>query len=602
MQNLNQASQHKLLYFCDYWRDFTAHSEDKINKRRYFTNLEQDSINYILYNPKELFKEFIDEIEMKNLSNGDNKKFFTKNIKELVDLKIGALSFLESNLKIMVQQFNQKDDFSYLLYTLKFALDEMKNFRLGKECVKELAEILTSDDSLDKNKDNIKHLVHFIVFELQDKGFSHSRINKIFNDKDSFTDKDKILAINDYFEQETIPVRFIFRVKGIKGKLNLETDDIEIYNPLEKPLMNIKLNDRKELYDENFGLQDSQKASQGLKCNIAVKVNTISNDSESGKYESIRKAHIFFDSIMSRYFAIKVKLDLDTTKYYVIDEIGNVVGGSFGVGKEFMDYQNAEHIENIGVEDELLRYYQTLTLQNNLLHIDNQISRALTWKRKALEATNYNESILWHWVGIENLFNYKNETAKLIFRIAPKILTKTYIYHLINQIFLEIRAKSFPFQNYNITEKAQKIIENMPEHMTYKEFIEKAKEIYKELDKNSFIYEKIEKFVGIFESKEKLRQFIENYKSQVEQKILFLYRLRNKIAHNANKEHNATIIYYKNFADYISTILICYFIDKRILDYKDNNEILYLGEYEYNKVLLDIEHFGIDCILAPKDN
>ena len=112
MQNLNQASQHKLRYFYDYWNEFTAHSEDKINKRRYFKNLEQDSINYILYNPKELFKEFIDEIEMKNLSNRDNKKFFMENIKNLVNLKICALSFLESNLKIMVQQFNQKDDFS----------------------------------------------------------------------------------------------------------------------------------------------------------------------------------------------------------------------------------------------------------------------------------------------------------------------------------------------------------------------------------------------------------------------------------------------------------------------------------------------------------
>lgn len=31
-------------------------------------NLEQDSINPILYNPKELFKEFIDEIEKHNIS------------------------------------------------------------------------------------------------------------------------------------------------------------------------------------------------------------------------------------------------------------------------------------------------------------------------------------------------------------------------------------------------------------------------------------------------------------------------------------------------------------------------------------------------------
>lgn len=643
MQNLNQASQHKLRYFYDYWRDFTAHSEDKINERRYFKNLEQDSINYILYNPKELFKEFIDEIEIKNLSNGDNKKFFMENIKNFVNLKIGALSFLESNLKIMVQQFNQKDDFSYLLYTLKFALDEMKNFKLGKECVKELAEILTNDDSLDKNKDNIKHLVHFIVFELQDKGFSHSRINKIINDifseyreikgcattdfphnikqnkntkkdkieyqtrlksfMDSLTNKDRILAINNYFEQETIPVRFIFRVKGIKGELNIKTNDIEIYNPLKKKLIAKKSpNEHNDSYDETFGLQDSQKAILGFRCNIAIKVDTMLNDIESAKYEAIRKAHIFFDSIMSRHFYIRTKLSLDTTQHYVIDNNAYVVSVSFRINDEFISYQNAEFTENIDINEQHLRYYNTLTLQENLTDVDKQISRALTWKRKALEATNYNESILWHWVGIENLFHSTNETIKLIFRIAPKILTKTYIYHFINQILNDLHNKSFPFYNGNITEEARKLIENMPNNMTYKECVENIKKICEVLDKNSFIYEKLEKFVGIFENKEKLRQFIENYKSQVEQKILFLYRLRNKIAHNANKEHNATIIYYKNFADYISTMLICYFIDKRILDYKDNNEILYLGEYEYNKMLLDIEYFGIDCILAPKDN
>ena len=80
MQNLNQMNQNKLQYFCDYWRDFTAHSEDKVNERHSFKNLEQDSINHILYNPKELFREFINEIEIKNLSNGDNKKFFMENI------------------------------------------------------------------------------------------------------------------------------------------------------------------------------------------------------------------------------------------------------------------------------------------------------------------------------------------------------------------------------------------------------------------------------------------------------------------------------------------------------------------------------------------
>lgn len=637
---MNKTNQDiKIQYFYDYWRDFTAHSEDKMNERHYFKNLEQDSINHILYNPKELFKEFINEIEIKNLSNGDNKKFFMENVKKLIKLKIGALNFLESSLKIIIQQFNQKDDFSYLLHTLKFAISEMENFRLGKQCVNELAIILTDDTNFQQNKENIKHLVHFIVFELQDKGFSHKKINQIINDIfdkyteksyvtthfphnlrqngnteqdrieyqaklkefiDSLTNKDRILAINNYFEQETISARFIFSVKGIKGELNIKTNDIEIYNPLKKTIIAQKLS--KECYDETFGLQDSQKASQGLRYNIAVRVDLMPNDIDSAKYEAIRKSHIFFDSIMSRHFYIKVRLRLDTTQYYIINDDNNVIGGSSRIKDEFMDYQNAEFAENITLNKEYLKYYEILTTQDDLTDIDKQIGRALIWKRKALEATNYNESILWYWVSIENLFHYKNETIRLIFRIAPKILTKEYIYHSIYEILRELRMKSFSFHNYNMSEKARKAIENLPNTMTYKECIEKIKEICEMLDKDSFLCEKLEKFVLIFDNKIEFKKFIENYKTQIEQKLMFLYRLRNKIAHNANSEYNSTIIYYKNFADYISTILVCYFIDKRILGYKDTNEIIYLGEYEYNKMLLDIEKFGIDCILKPKND
>lgn len=139
----------KVLYFIEYWQDFTALTEDKINGVSHFHNLEQDSINPILYNPKDFLKEFIDEIKRKNLSNSDNKKFFIENINNLINIQLKALEFLAIPLKIIQQQFSKKDDFSYLLYVLKFALDEMNDFRLGKECVKGLAEILLDDQSLD---------------------------------------------------------------------------------------------------------------------------------------------------------------------------------------------------------------------------------------------------------------------------------------------------------------------------------------------------------------------------------------------------------------------------------------------------------------------
>lgn len=137
--------------------------------------------------------------------------------------------------------------------------------------------------------------------------------------------------------------------------------------------------------------------------------------------------------------------------------------------------------------------------------------------------------------------------------------------------------------------------------MTYKEFIKNTKRICEFLDKESFFYEQLQTFIKRFEYKEEFKKFTENYKKQTEQKLIFLYRLRNKIAHNAMNEYSATMAYYKNFSSYINTTLICYFIDKRVLEYNDNEQIINYGEYEYNKMLLNLEKYGVDSIINPKE-
>lgn len=248
-----------------------------------------------------------------------------------------------------------------------------------------------------------------------------------------------------------------------------------------------------------------------------------------------------------------------------------------------------------------LKYYENLIKQKEVRVIDKKIVESLAWKKRALESTNYNEAILWHWISIENLFSSKNETTKLIFHFAPKILVNTYIYHFIQQIRHWICCKTFPFSNYNISKDAIKFIQNIQKNITYKEFIEITKNFCKYLDEQSFFYEKIQDFIKIFNDEKQFKIFIENYKKQIEQKLIFLYRIRNKIAHNANNEHNATIIYYRNFASYINTALVCYFIDKRLEGLKTNEEIIHYGEYEYDKMLLNLKKHGVDSIINPKD-
>lgn len=57
-------------------------------------------------------------------------------------------------------------------------------------------------------------------------------------------------------------------------------------------------------------------------------------------------------------------------------------------------------------------YYSTLINSQNLDKIDRKIIESTNWKIKALKSNNYNESILWHWVSIENLFEIDKKEVK----------------------------------------------------------------------------------------------------------------------------------------------------------------------------------------------
>ena len=53
VQVSNNLTETKIEYFIDYWRDLTHENQ----------SIESDLIHSILYNPKELIKEFIEEKE-----------------------------------------------------------------------------------------------------------------------------------------------------------------------------------------------------------------------------------------------------------------------------------------------------------------------------------------------------------------------------------------------------------------------------------------------------------------------------------------------------------------------------------------------------------
>ena len=622
-------SNTKVQYFIDYWRDLTHENN----------SIEKELVHSILYNPRELIKEFIEEIERKNLSNNDNKKFFIDKINEFSKLELESLNFIKPTLRLIQQQFSKKDDYSYLLHLLKMANLNLKHFILGKNAVKELARILT--DNSDINETKIKHLTNLIIFELVHKKYSYKTIIKIIDNIfmdyqilpdnilhtnfphnikctnwevtseefkeyqkelkdyiDSLSVEDRILAIENYFTKEAEELRFIFQIRGLKGDdVNITIGDVQVYNPKTIRLFKNPTEHFNELFSKE--IKDNI-----YYCNAAVTVEVI--DGEYAKQEAIQKLENILDIISSRYMYYKISFTINASQHFVIDKDGNERGTSFTNTWEFINYQDSLILDNTKFESSV---YTNEVDRDKILDIDKKILESMHWKRKAIESNENSEKILWHWVALENIFDKKNQsTPKIIFEVVSKLLSKKYIfdfawkhYHKLQ----DITAQTAPLHHYRLEVKLPNKLKNEiglnakeGESIYLKNFIDNIDDTKSYIDKNTLFFNQLEFLEEIFVDTKKCLALIEKFEKIFFEKLVYLYRIRNKIVHNAHNENNPIFQYYIEFIALVSALSVGSFIDKRAkLSLTTSEDIINNIIYDYDKFKLELKEKGTSILL-----
>ena len=620
----------KIQYFIDYWRDLTNESN----------SIENEFVHSIIYNPKELIKEFIDEIERKNLSNKDNKKFFIDSLGKFSNLDIKALSFINPTLKLILKE--QNSDHSYLLHLLKMALVKLDNFTLGKESAIELAEILTNDSNINTAK--VKDLVNLIIFELIHKKYSKKTILKIidyifssyqvlsensihtnFPHKieyenwdsnsheyseyqsalktyiDNLTSKDRILALCNYFDKEAEQFRFVFQINGLKGNdVNITIGDVQIYNP-----KSLRLFDSDEANDELF---DNDMKDNIFYCNGAVTLYII--DTEYAKQEALQILENTLDLIASRYIDFKVPIAVNKYKYYVIDMNGKNRGMGSESTWEYFRYRHSLELETSKYDNPI---YTEQILKDKVLEVDKKILESMHWKRKAVEANESNEKILWHWVALENLFETKNssdKTPNVIFKVVSKLLTKKYMYSFAWKHFQKLEKKS----NYSLLQKAlskekQLVLPpglraniglnaNEGESIHLEDFIHNIDEIIPFLEEKSLFYEQLKYLQKVFTDKKQYLELMDKFEKVFFEKLVYVYRIRNKIVHNAHNDTSPLVDYYVDFITLVSAISINSFIKIRAeISLETNAEIINHINYQYDEFKLELNEKGVGILL-----
>lgn len=600
----------KLQYFKDYWRDLT-------NQKN---SIEQQLVHTLLYNPKQLIKEFIYELEIKpKLSNKDNKMFFIKKINEFSKLNLEALNFIKPTLHIIAQQFSSKDDYNYLKHLLEMALKELSNYRLGKEAVIELTEIIVSEDEIEKEK--IKHLINIIIYELQQKKYSNRTISqmskKLFDgyrkvDKFILTDfphgikdmpdsefidymnglklVDRLLALSNYFDKEPELLRYVFSLNGLRGdEANLTIGTVQIYNP--KTLQLFK--NHTEQMDEYFGKKDKQDCYH---CNAAVSVETI--DSEYATNEAISDLENILDIVACRYTRYKNPLTLDNqSKYYIINKKGENRGFSSGNNNPILKLQDSIEINNKEFV-EIEKFYSRI-----IKPVDSKIIESMHWKRKAVEATENNEKILWHWVALENLIDNPKKLIEVVSKRYAKTLLYDFTWEHYNQLSLLtdrlnlISSDKIPVQLP--TELHEELCIGKNNKVYLKTFVNKLSQIKENVDEGSLFYDQLEFLQGIFANSKESISLLQNFENLIYEKLVYIYRLRNKIVHNANNDKDPLINYYSDFIAKVTGIIVMEFIHKRNeLNLKTNTEIINNILYDYEKFKIKLKEIGTKVLLV----
>lgn len=525
----------KVDYFIDYWKDFT-----------YSNSIEEELTHTIVYNPKELFKEFADEISRKELKNKDNKKFFIDHINRFFDFKIESTNYLNSTLTLIKQQF-QNPDFKYLLHLLSILDKLLSNNKLVINCVNELEAILTSKIELDDSfKEKIKILTKLIIFELIYKKYSLQFITKIidnifdnysidqngilctdfphnfeidFNTKvdslefqqyqdkienliNNLTLNQRILSIKNYFNQQPKQLTYIFQIKGLKGNIDATFGNVRIYNPKNAQLIT-KCTKNNIPYDELFN------GEKFIYCNGAVTLDVI--DREYAKQEAIRLLSQTIDSLVTLYDKYKLPIDINLSNILICDQEGNERGFSSKNDSIAIKYNNSIEINDSDNDNikYLLDFYNYKPA-NQYSIVDTKLLESLHWRRRAIESLNNNEKILWYWISIENIIGDTNT----IFNTVSKFLAITQLYSFTWKHYekLDAMLSLSPFcgnfkKRLEISHELQQKLGfglNKPGFKVYlTDFIENISNIQNSLNKNELLYDQLDHLTNVFDTSKK---------------------------------------------------------------------------------------------------
>jgi len=599
-----ETGNENIIYFKNIWEDICG-------------NINKPNLDFDIMTPHYLCLEILDEIEVNKSKNKSNNQYYLSRLNDYYSNENTIIGEIKNYFEILRRELPNPRDI-ILKQILNDVLGYINKGNYFNTLFDKLKSILFGTEIIDSDKKiEIKKISKYLIVEFILKGYNYKSIEKFINnvlegyiiynedlitnfphgieynnDKETYYNKikdiissisieNRIEKIKDYYYALKNDYYYIFSLIGISGDSEIKINNVTFYNPIKKRYIT------KSFHSEDDEIEKDKNENI---MNVIVYENCI--DKDQGKILAINDVDKAFN-LLKFITHSKSKFKLSNRKCIILNKNYEEISYSWGINPKAKIHNNLRIDNNFKYSNEKLNDITNFIFPNRTL------TDALHYYRKAIEASRFEEKILNYWISLEMLFNNiqlwnifpENENEKkitLIQEIASRLLLCHYVYKYGWDIFYEL---DFLIKHINPNNETINISDDILKKAGL--YSDPSKEghivyLYKFLDNLSEIISStnneimLEKLISINEfyfnnkiSKEKIYTLFNDIKNE----ILLLYRIRNKIVHNAF--YNSPFIeYYVNKLEFIVSTVFFDIIDKKGKKTFEENMIIKYVEYE----------------------
>ena len=433
----------KIRYWVDLW-------ESLIDR------LSDPSFGLVFMNSHLLVRHLIDEIVFNNFQNADNRAFFQRQLDLFLQTDPATKKLFSTDMALIRREFGGTR-FEYLLQLCRTVDHAYSHSPYLDELYSSLRTVFSSPTWQAGDDAAIRILCQCMIVELNLKGYSLETIKQlpqsIFDkttgvtfltrfpssvkeedfirdgtldvvgyraaiqaEVDGMTIDSRLEAFRRFFHPEAQESYLIFQVEGLKGDtLDITIDNVNLYSPKAKRYIKNSpgANSASVLNDELFGLSE-----QACFANAAVRMQQF--DAPAAVKEAAETIEKTLD-LLRTFVTSDLPFKLMTNSYIKVSPDGEYWGG--GVRNKGSDDQAYRHFRSVDLSEMGKSAFGEEFLRSagqhlfKMRHSDSEglrLAHSLHWYRKAEESQTSEDRLLGYWIVLENIVSVERSGRNVI--------------------------------------------------------------------------------------------------------------------------------------------------------------------------------------------